>query len=489
MESLAFSDWVSPLFKGHLIQIVGFIYLIIQITGFYFAITAVISSRSPQGSIAWALSLVTFPLVSIPLFVIFGTRRFQGYIEARRKGEHAISKVGQGVQEILSRFEVRTSDSLDQIELQNLAMLPMVGGNKLNLLIDGRKTFNAIFNAIEQAEHTLLIQFYIVRNDHLGRRLKDLLIKKINQGVEVYFIYDEIGSYFLSPIYVRELRQAGANIFPFATTLGRISNPFQLNFRNHRKIVVIDGNTAFVGGHNVGDEYLGENPKRGPWRDTHLMLEGPIVKGIQLAFLMDWHWVSGNIPNFPWEEVSAPGGVECLCIPSGPSDQVETCALLFISIINSATRRIWITSPYFVPDKPLISALSLAVLRGVDVRIMLPEKFDSKLIQMASENYIEECLEIGVKIYRYQEAFLHQKVALVDDDITLIGTANFDNRSFHLNFEISIYSRSRRFASQVEHMLSEDFENCRNVVKSEYENTPLFKKFIYRLATLFSPVL
>lgn len=446
-------------------------------------------SRTPQGSIAWAISLVAFPFVSVPIYFIFGARKFYGYIEARREGTHAIARIGEGVKALLKKHQVDQNGSEILTELKNLAMLPALTGNKIKLLKDGRATFNVIIDKIDNAKSVVLVQFYIVRDDDLGNEIKQSLITKAKQGVDVYFLYDEIGSYSLSQSYIDELKNSGVQILPFSTTLGSKARRFQINFRNHRKIVIVDGEVAYVGGHNIGDEYLGRNPLRGAWRDTHLQLEGPIVKAIQLSFLEDWHWVCDKIPNLPWEEVSSPGGVQCLCVPSGPSDLVETCELLFISLINNAKKRIWITSPYFVLDKSIVSALTLAVLRGVDVRVLLPEKFDSRLIQFASESYIEECLKYGVKIYRYTPAFMHQKVVLVDEDKTVIGTANFDNRSFHLNFEISIFSISHRFTAEVEEMLSEDFMHSYEMKPIDFDNTPFYKRFLYRLASLFSPVL
>lgn len=470
-------------------EILGFFYLILQFIGLYFAIDAIMRGRTSQGRVAWALSLITFPLLSVPAYMVFGARKFHGYVEARRAGGHSLHKLGKGVQDILAKYQVPQDESGQLEELKNLALMPGLSGNKLKLLIDGRQTFNALLSGINSAEHTIIVQFYIVRHDDIGKKIKEALIQKAKNGVHVYFLYDEIGSYYLDKAFVEDLKAAGVQIYPFATTLGHRARRFQLNFRNHRKIVIIDGQEAFVGGHNIGDEYLGNNPKRGQWRDTHVSIKGPIVKAIQLCFLEDWYWASNEIPNLPWEEVSSSGSMHSLCIPSGPSDPAETCALLFMSLINNAKKRIWITTPYFVPARSVINSLILAVLRGVDVRIMVPRTFDSRLIQYASMSYMEDCWQHGIKFYSYRDGFMHQKVVLIDDDETVVGTANFDNRSFYLNFEISIFTISRKFASEVEEMLLKDFDHCHRLSQEDFSQRKLRERFFSRLASLFAPVL
>lgn len=467
----------------------GLVYVLFQVMGFVYAYKAIMYSRTSQGSIAWSVGLVVFPFIAVPLYLFFGSRKFLGYVEARREGTHAISQLGRGVQELLEKNQSQTKDKNKFFsQLAPLAMLPVVKGNKVELLINGRETFNRIFDSLSKARETILLQFYIVRDDQLGRELKDRLIERAKAGVRVLFIYDEIGSYGLSRQYINDLREAGVDVRPFATTLGPRAWKFQINFRNHRKIVCIDGEVAFVGGHNVGDEYLRDEAGNN-WRDAHVKIEGPAVKAVQLSFVEDWHWVSGEIPNLLWENISTPGGIEMLCLPTGPSDFFENCELMFVAAINQAKERIWITSPYFVPDRSVISALILAVVRGVDVRIILPEKYDTLLIELASQNYIDECIRYGVKIYAYQEGFMHQKLMLIDNDLSIVGTANFDNRSFHLNFEISCILSSRKFNDQVEKVFKEDLEKSRVLAPEEFDNKRWYQLFIYRLASLFSPLL
>ena len=471
------------------VEIFGYVYFLVHILGIALAINAVMKGRTTQGSIAWSISLVTFPFVAIPLYLLFGARKFYGYIEARREGDYAISKLGLSIRELLTPYQVTGEESYLLQELKSLANLPALRGNEIQLLKNGEEFYPSLFAELSKAKYSIVIQFYILRHDEVGGQLKDILKEKAEKGLNVYLLYDEIGSYDLSQIYLDDLTQSGVKCSSFRSSLGGRVRRFQVNFRNHRKIVVIDGETAFVGGHNVGREYLGRDSFYGYWRDTHAKFRGPIVKPIQLAFLEDWYWACDEVPHLMWENIEEAGEVNSLCVPSGPSDYLETCGLFFMSLLGQAKKRIWIASPYFVPDQKIIASLSLAVKRGVDVRILLPQKKDAWLIHNAGHSFVEECVQHGVKFYRYLPGIMHQKVSLIDDDMTVIGTANFDNRSFNLNFEISIFSISKDLADQVEEMLLDDFSHCREVQQGEFDSFPFHWRFIYKVASLFSPIL
>ena len=302
------------------------------------------------------------------------------------------------------------------------------------------------------------------------------------------FLYDEIGSHDLPRAYLDELRAAGIEVHEFHTRKGP-RNRFQLNFRNHRKIVVVDGKVAFVGGLNVGDEYLSRNPKIGPWRDTHVRIEGPAALGAQLAFAEDWHWATGGRLDVRWDPVpSRAGNAPVLIVPSSPADTLETANLMYIHAINSAKERIWIASPYFVPDKPVTDALQLAGLRGVDVRILIPDKPDNAMVGMAAYSYLDDASRTGGKFYRYGPGFLHEKVMLIDHSTATVGTANFDNRSFRLNFEITAVISDPAFAAEVERMFEADFAHSRVMDPGEYDRKPWWFRFGVRLARLTGPI-
>lgn len=293
------------------------------------------------------------------------------------------------------------------------------------------------------------------------------MIRKAQENVRFYFLYDEIGSLNLSQAYVQGLEQAGVFTSAFKTTQGR-ANRFQLNYGNHRKIVV-DGRCALVGGNNVGEEHRSGHPQLGPWRDTHLEVSGHVVQAIQFCFLEDWYWATTEVPDMRWQLHKAEDGDEdALLIASGPADDLETCGLMFTQAINSARERIWIASPYFVPDWQIIGALKLAVLRGVDVRILLPEKPDHRIVNLATYSFYPNTIPAGIKLYRYQPGFLHQKVFLVDDTCAAVGTANLDNRSFRLNFELTLIIYDKSFINQVDTMLDQDFSKSRLVKLDEF---------------------
>jgi len=301
-------------------------------------------------------------------------------------------------------------------------------------------------------------------------------------------LYDRIGSHSLPASYVQTLRDAGVQVHAFATRSGWL-NRFQVNFRNHRKIVVVDGMLGFVGGHNVGDEYLGKKAPLAPWRDTHVQVSGPVVACLQESFAEDWFWAARELPPLILPDTYPDAGVLCQLLASGPADAHETCSLFFVEAIHSATERVWITSPYFIPDEAVFAALRLAVLREVDVRILLPSRPDHRIVYAASSLFAFEAVRAGVRVFRYQPGFLHQKVVLIDNEISAIGSANLDNRSFRLNFEVMLLTVDDDFATEVELMLEADFAKAREIAKEESRQTHRLQQLGMRVARLISPIL
>ena len=463
---------------------------LVEILGILAAMHAVMNSRTSQGAAAWAIALVTMPFITLFLYAIFGRNKFHGYVSLRSQRDAAIHHFSDDFQaEARTKGLIRKPKSDSDQALVELADMPIVGANQSQLLIDGEVTFARIFEDIAAARSYVLVQFYIIKDDQLGRELKDNLVRKAQAKVRVYFLYDEIGSYKLPGSYLREMQQAGVHVSAFHSTRGK-TNHFQLNFRNHRKIVVVDGDIAFVGGHNVGDEYVSRNAKVGAWRDTHVRIQGPVVESIQFCFVEDWHWATAQTPDLNWELKPSPDGSEdALVIASGPADSLETCGLMFAQAINMARERIWIASPYFVPDLQIMGALKLAVLRGVDVRILLPEKPDHRTVHLATISYYPNTLPVGIKLYRYTAGFLHQKVFLVDRQCAAVGTANLDNRSFRLNFELTLLNYDAAFIQAIEDMLKADFGRSRPVDLAEYTERPFVFRLLSRSARLLAPIL
>ena len=465
-------------------------FLVLHIVGFVSSIDAVMRARTSQGAIAWVISLNTIPIVSLPSYWVFGRTKFQGYVIARQQDDselsHIISEKMRHSNGFVSNLAL-TYPTVRAAEL--LADLPMSTNNSTELLIDGEATFESIFKGIDQAREYVLVQFFIVKDDDLGRELKDRLIRRAREGIDVYFLYDEIGSYKLPEAYLDELRKGGVKAVNFHSRKGP-KNRFQINFRNHRKIVVVDGISSWVGGHNVGNEYVNRGGKFDHWRDTHLKVEGPATLAVQLSFTEDWHWATDEILNLNWQRAfNTFGEKRILVIPSGPADKFETAGLMFTHAINSAKERIWIASPYFVPDEGIITALQLAGLRGVDVRILIPDKPDHLLVYLAAFSYFQQAANTGVQFFRYTKGFMHQKTMLIDDSVSAIGTANFDNRSFRLNFEITAIIVDREFNTEVEAMFLEDFANSRKMKRGELAQNPFWFKFAVNLARLTSPLL
>lgn len=460
----------------------------IQILGIVSAIRAVMDARTPQGASAWAIALIAFPYIALPLFWIFGKRKFEGYVIERRSAQSVSSPiVAQAYQALIDRDLLVTTDHTRQLPFERLAKMPFTTGNDAELLINGDATYASIFDGIAAARDYVLVEFYIVRDDGVGRKLQERLLERASAGVRVYFLYDEIGSHGLPRSVVRRMRAGGIQVESFH---GGRANRLQLNFRNHRKIVVVDGKHAWAGGLNVGDEYLGLDPKVGFWRDTHVHIQGPAVQAVQVAFLEDWCWAAGELLKLNWDPQPSPTGARrrILALPSGPADDLETCTLFFVAVINAATSRLWIASPYFVPDEQFITAVQLAALRGVDVKILVPKKSDNRLVGLSIWSYLEELESVGVEFYQYTRGFMHQKVTLVDDRACTIGTANFDNRSFRLNFEITIGIADEETAARVRQMLEEDFAGATRITLADLHAKSFAFRFAVQAARLASPV-
>ncbi len=469
--------------------IVGLIVITMHTLGVISSVNALMSSRTAPGTVAWIVSLNTMPYVSVPAYWLFGSPKFQGYVSAMREKD---SELGLSLREKnynIYPFIYENNSSRIKTNLEKLSKMPVLGRNSLELLIDGEKTFDCIFEGIGKAENYILVQFYIVESDSLGNALKDLLIKKSLEGVRVYFIYDAIGSRKLPSSYIREMQDSGINVGRFRSSRSLIRQ-FQINFRNHRKIVVTDGKKGWIGGFNVADRYISGNPKLGSWRDTHLKIEGPAALALQVSFMEDWYWITDTIPELSWEPVpSETDDIPVIVIPSGPADDFETASLMMQSLINKAEERIWITSPYFVPDEGVMGALKLAGLRGVDVRIIIPQKPDLFLVYYAAYAFLGPMIDTNIKIYRYMDGFLHSKTFLVDGDISGVGTVNLDNRSFRLNFEITAVMKDSIFTQEMSDMFENDFRRSRLMTKDDIESKSFWRKVLSRAAYMTAPLL
>ena len=467
----------------------GAAYLAVVVLGFVSAYDAMMKARTPQGATAWVIALSAIPLFSLPFYWLFGRSKFEDYVDSLRELREQLGSKEERWKAQLDAYAVPPSDARgEQQAFDRLSTAPFTRGNAADLLIDGQETFDAIFEGMKKAERYLLVQFYIVHDDELGKRFHEALVEAARRGVRVYFLYDGIGSHKLPRAYKKSLEEAGVQVKAFGHERSGLKQ-FRLHFRNHRKMVVVDGVSAYVGGLNVGDEYMGRDPDIGPWRDTHLCLRGPAVIGVQASFLQDWFWATEEEIEMDWEPDPSDEDRNALVLASGPADSLETCQLLFTHAIESAEKRIWIATPYFVPDKGVLSALQLAALRGVDVRILMPRESDSALFKFVPYAYLQDVEEAGVTILLYEEGFMHQKAFVVDDDFAAVGTANFDNRSFRLNFEMTVLFCDERFAGEVAEMLERDFEKSTEISRADIEDKPWWFDSAVQATRLLAPVL
>jgi cardiolipin synthase len=465
----------------------GFFWFLVEVLGIFLALRAVLIARTPQSAIGWAIALVVVPILAIPFFLVFGESRFSGYTRA---GTGNCSRLDGALRATARHLDIHRSGIAEHWTdgfriAENLSGLPATGGNAVRLLVDGDATFDAIFRAIDAARESVWVQFFIIRDDGIGRALGERLLAAAARGVECLVMYDQVGSKALPQSWRDRLVTGGVQVQPFVTNRQH-GRHFQINFRNHRKLVIADGRVAFVGGLNVGDEYMGRSKTFGPWRDTHMRIEGPSVAGFQVPFLEDWNYATKSLPRFGLRSQPA-GGAVVFPVASGPAEEWGVCAAVFLSVIQDAQKRLWLASPYFVPSSPLLYDICHAALRGVDVRIILPRMADHILPWLSAFTYYPRLRAAGVKVWRYQPGFMHQKVLLADDDFALVGSINLDYRSFMLNFELSAAVQDRTFAADVEKMFLADFDRSLPEDLRKFEDGSLAFRLKCRAAALMSP--
>jgi cardiolipin synthase len=438
----------------------------LSIIGLLVARAAITTARTPQGATAWVVFLVSFPLLAIPAFAVFGS------VSRLRSGSGAAAP---------KPIVAHGSDRLGQIT--GIAGIPVTQGNSITLLIDGDQTFDAIFAAIDGAKREVLVQFYIIRADRVGIALRDRLIAAARRGVEVRVLCDALGSLFLGMAYARALQAEGVK-FQGITGPHRALGRIGLNFRNHRKAVIVDATTGFTGGINVGQEYVDGGGRFDSWRDTHVRFTGPMTTQLRDLFSSDWKGLTGeDIPQLDPEPTS--GTTSGLVVGFGATDPLERGSLLLCGLIGLATQRLWITTPYLVPHTDLLTALQLAALRGVDVRILIPHPSDNILAWYASRNAARDLSKAGITVYEYLPGFMHSKVMLIDDNLSSIGTINLDIRSALLNFEQTALVEDIPFAQKVEAMLETDFARSTAVA----EPGAFHIRALAPVARLFGPLL
>ncbi|MDQ0198193.1 cardiolipin synthase [Neobacillus ginsengisoli] len=475
--------------------IFGFLSLFISLSVIFIGFVIFLENRHPTQTITWLVVLGSFPLVGFIFYILFG-RNYRKEKMFRKK--YFLDK--QAFLTIEGDNDPRSEEKISLMGehqgklfmlAQKLGNSPISFDTSTKILTNGEETFLYILDELQRAKHHIHLEYYIVRHDQLGQRIKKVLIEKAAQGVKIRFLYDAVGSWQLSKKYISELKNAGIETVPF----GPVKLPFlnnKFNFRNHRKIIVIDGTVGFVGGLNIGDEYLGKDKSFGFWRDTHLMLKGEAVRTLQLIFLQDWYYMTNH--SFLTAEYLSPqldnkshGGVQL--IAGGPDNEWSVIKNIFFSMIASAEKSVWIASPYFIPDEDIFSAIKVAALSGLDVRLLVPNRPDKRIVFHASRSYFPELLEAGVKVYEYERGFMHSKIIIVDHELASIGTSNMDMRSFHLNFEVNAFLFRTKSTQKLVEEYVNDLEFSKRLELNTFQKRHIGYRLLESTARLLSPLL
>ena len=450
-----------------------------------------LENRNPAKSLSWVLVLLFLPVVGMFFYLLLG----QDYRKTKIISEKSIRRV---TDRPVASFDISKLDRtlMDDNQLNLVKLLYRnneaagYAFNKIDVFSDGETTFESIFEAIRNAKDHIHIEFFIFDDDKISNKLRELLIQKADEGVRIRMIYDYWGSFKLSKKYIKSLRSSGIYVRPFLPFRWQISRSNKINYRNHRKLVVVDGEIGFTGGLNIADRYIYGN-KLGNWRDTFIRLEGSAVHGLQLLFMIDWYFVDQKLVEgtqyFPEPQQFEANLVQI--VNSGPDSDWSAILQGIASAFTSATKYIYIHSPYFMPTDIITSCIQIAALSGIDVRLMIPVKSDSQFSDASTSSYLGQVLEAGVRVYRYTNGFLHSKAMVIDDFISIVGSTNMDERSFAQNFEANAFIYDPKTATQLRDLFLKDIENCEELTLETWSNRKKRQKLKESFARLFSPLM
>lgn len=471
-------QWVYwPLMVAYMVTILSVIVVILS------------ENRNPVKSLAWVTVLLLLPAVGLILYIFFG-RSFKNKRMISRNNRRRLKR---------QEFPRESSSALSSLSAENRQIVRLATslvhsvystGNDITVFTSGREKFDSLINDIKSARHYIHIQYYIFEDDKIGHEIRELLIERAQAGVKVRVIYDHVGSIRVKKSFFKAMKEAGIMVYPFF----RVAFPpfgSRINWRNHRKIVVIDGVIGYIGGMNIADRYI-TGGKFNSWRDTHLRIAGPAASSLQYSFAVDWAFMgqplieepSGSLPN---GMNMAAAGIQV--ITSGPVSRWNNIAFVFLKAIHTARKRVYIQTPYFLPTESMLKALQSASLSGVDVRIMIPRQPDSALLKYGSNSYIKECLRAGIKFYMYETGMMHSKTLIIDDDFASVGSTNFDFRSFEHNFEGNVLIYSNEVNAQLRSMFINDQKNCSRINAAEWNRRSILEKVLESIVRLLSPIL
>ncbi|MGG7060215.1 cardiolipin synthase [Clostridium nigeriense] len=463
---------------------------------FIIFIIILFGKKRPEKTLSWMLILIILPPIGLILFIFLGRNWKVNTLDKKSK-ERAINLTTFN---LLKENEILTEYKSLITLLASNSYSPLFLNNEITILDGGVEKFERMKEKLQEASDHIHLEYYIVKNDKIGNEIKDILIQKAKEGVKVRFIIDKVGSIKLNHKYIKDLKKAGVDVVFYSYVLApllRFINT-QINYRNHRKIVIIDGKVAFLGGINIGDEYLGLG-KLGDWKDCHIMIEGDCVLGLQSVFLDDFSSIKkynneqisvlSNVENY-FKNHSFNGNIPMQIIRSGPDSEFPSIMQALIKIISSAKKSINIITPYFIPSEGLMDSLKIAALSGIKISLIFPEKADHFTVNRASQTYLSELKKSGANIYMYnKDAFIHSKLLTVDEKICTIGTANMDIRSFELNYEINSVIYNEDITRELDNIFKNLLKNCRNFNYKEYENRSILTKLIDGISRLLSSIL
>lgn len=480
------------------------------IVGAIISMSIILENRDPARTVTWLLIFILLPGIGLVIYVILGRnirkrKLFKTQELASSIREEKVFENLERIEEIanIEQSTINTNQLLNEnIEdyskkrvislLLNTGKLPFTTNNKVSVYIDGNQKFKNLLEDIKNAKNHIHLEYFIIKDSEIGRELKDLLIKKSNEGVKIRILYDDVGCwrFWFYRKFFNEMKENGIEIVAFLPAKFPLTGG-KLNYRNHRKIAIIDGKIGYTGGINIGDEYMGKNKKFGYWRDTHIKIEGNSVYMLQMIFLTDWYYTTKEIITedkyFPSPQRCGSSMVQI--IASGPDSDWESIRYAYFSAICQAKKSIYIQTPYFIPDESILIALKSAALSGVDVRIVFPKIADHKIVNNASYSYFDDILKSGGRVYLYTNGFIHSKIMTIDNKIASTGSANMDLRSFMLNFEINAFIYDKEIVERMNKDFFEDLNNSEELTLDEFSKRKLGKKVRESIARLFSPIL
>jgi len=466
-------------------------------TAIIVAISVVLENRNPTKTISWVVVLFVLPLVGLIFYFmvgknyrkekIFSRKGLKDFERIRLLSENQIIELQD--KNFIENEKIRSKLPIINLLLRNSKAL-LTTRNHIEILNNGKETFDSIKREINKARNHIHLEYYIIDDDKIGNEIRELLIAKAGEGVEVRLIIDDVGCWKLGKKYLQSLENAGVELYSFMPVrFPLFAN--RINYRNHRKIIVVDGQVGYVGGINIADRYIVGSKNIPFWRDTHIKIEGEAVNSLQVVFLIDWYFVSGKILSdrsyFPRSKIKNTQLVQITA--SGPDSDWSSIMQAYFSAISTAREYIYIVNPYFIPNESILTALKTVALSGVDVRMIIPGKSDSFLAYNGTLSYVEELLEAGIRVFYYQKGFIHSKLIMVDDVFASVGTANMDIRSFDDNFEVNALIYDEKLCNELKDLFLEDLTDCLEADLDLHIDRSIKKKFIQSFARIFSPLL